>query len=127
MKDNQQEQLFAELTPAEAAVVSGGDTRIDITLDFDFALDSRKFAVTEGDAEVTLSIGSLTSKGDDGVFTAALKRVRSGGTTTTVAKSNFSSGSSTNFGRQAAGNYLIQFTDKKDNKRVVGPASIIVA
>jgi hypothetical protein len=126
MKEFQNEQLFTELTPVEAAVIQGGDSVIRTSLNFDYKLDSRLFAVTQADPRVSLRIGSLTSGGDDGVFTANLKRRTVLGTTT-VGKVNVSSGSNVNFGSQKPGNYLIQFTDKRDGKRVVGPITIGVA
>ncbi|RUR72215.1 hypothetical protein ACF3DV_23710 [Chlorogloeopsis fritschii PCC 9212] len=126
MNEFQNEQLFTELNSAEASVIEGGASVINSNINFDFALDSRQFAVTAADPRVSLRIGSLTSRGDDGVFTAALKRRTKIGTTT-VGKANVSSNSFVNFGSQKPGNYFIQFTDKKDGKRVVGPIQIVVA
>lgn len=126
MTNTQHEQLFTELTPAEAAVIEGGDSVINSTVNFDFALDSRKFSVTAGDPRVTLRVGALTARGDDGLFRATLKRVLPGGGTVSVAGATVFGNSLVNFGRQSAGQYLIQFTDKKDGRYVKAPAQIAV-
>lgn len=125
MKDFQHEQLFTELTPAEAAIIEGGLSVINSTIDFDFSLRSRNFAVTKTDPGVALAIGRLTKGGDDGRFVATLKKDVFG-PDPTISSATVFSNSSVSFGKQAEGNYYIQFTDKKDGKNVTGPIAIAV-
>ena len=72
MKDNQHEQLFTELTAAEAEIIKGGELVFSSSVDFDSYLLSRPFNVPNGQ---DVYLGANVSGGDDGRYSAQLLRV----------------------------------------------------
>jgi hypothetical protein len=119
MKDFQHEQLFTELTLAEASVIEGGAVLVDSSVNFDSALDSRTFT-TKGLGTIKLSFDDIISTGD-GQFTAGLVRVLPGRDRPQGRRTVNISPSGANpvqWNNQPAGTYRILFRDQKDNRFV---------
>jgi hypothetical protein len=120
MKDNQHEQLFTELIPAEAEIIKGGTKVISSSVDFDSYLLSRPFRVPNGQ-DVYLGANVW---GGDGRYTAQLLRVdtqpdQNKGTRTLTVGSD-----STIWRNQPGGTYRIAFRDQADGRFVRGPIRV---
>lgn len=120
MKDNQHEQLFTELTAAEAEIIKGGELVFSSSVDFDSYLLSRPFNVRNGQ---DVYLGANVS-GGDGQYTAQLLRVdtqpdqNKGTRTLTNGQDN------TTWRNQPGGTYRIAFRDKADGKFIRGPIRV---
>jgi hypothetical protein len=119
MKDNQHEQLFTELTPAEGAVVEGGKSfTADIILDDKFT--TQQFQVSPG---ATIKLDSLTNNFEKPIssnpnFSAIIRNVNTG--RTTPPKTVNVGKDTTTWTNLRGGTYAIDFRDSKDNIYVVG-------
>jgi hypothetical protein len=117
MKDNQHEQLFTELTSAEAAVIEGGAEFFGSSVRFDQSLDSRVFDAPAGNFRLRLT--NVRDRGD-GSFNVGLVQVKTfydePKGRRAVATRN---GSSTDrWDNQPAGRYKLLFRDQRDNRFV---------
>ena len=118
MKDFQHEQLFTELTPAEAAVIDGGAKLFDSTAKFDQALDSRVFNSPAGDIKLNLT---KVRESGNGRFNVGLVQVfpfqdRPKGRREVRPVAGL--GDEAIWRNQPAGNYKLLFRDERDNKFV---------
>jgi ABC-type uncharacterized transport system substrate-binding protein len=121
MKDNQHEQLFTELTSAEAAIVEGGK-RLDDYLLFDDRETTQPFTVRP-DSTVKLDTDTfnLPSSAFNPTFYAAIRNVKSGNKVEKVARVGKNT---TTWTHMKAGTYVIDFRDKADGTLVAGPATV---
>jgi len=120
MKDNQHEQLFTELTPAEAEIIEGGES-FTSTVDFDTYLLSRPFSVPNGQ---DVFLGANVRGGDNGRYSARLLRVdtqpdQGRGTRTLTVGSD-----STIWRNQPGGRYRIAFRDRADGRFIRGSVRV---
>jgi len=117
MKDNQHEQLFTELTSAEAAVIEGGAS-FNSTVKFDTSLTSRPFNVRPGGTIKLISNTTNTKSAPSNPSFAAIIR---------NVDTNNSNGKVVSVGRDTTtwtdirgGRYVIDFRDDKDGVFVTG-------
>ncbi|MEI2582674.1 hypothetical protein [Scytonema sp. PRP1] len=114
MKDFQQEQLFTELTAAEAAVVEGGGS-FESTIKFDTFLTTREFYVQPGGTiKLTSNTKSATDNPSFGAIIRNVKTNNSNGKIVSVGKDT------TTWTDIRGGNYVIDFRDDKDGVFVTG-------
>jgi hypothetical protein len=118
MKDNQHEQLFTELTHAEAAVVEGGGSFTG-SVDFDYKQTTRSFYVRPGGTINLIShtANDLKSDSQNPTFYAAIRNVATGNKNEKVATVGLDTTSWTGV---RGGNYVIDFRDLKDYNYVYG-------
>jgi len=123
VKDNQHEQLFTELTPAEAAVVEGGGS-FSSSVNFDDKQTTRSFTVRPGGSIILSSdthndiYGSVTT---NTTFYAAIRNVNTGNKNEKVVDVGADTTTWTNV---VGGTYVIDFRDLKDNIFVHGPITV---
>jgi len=123
MKNNQHEQLFTELTPAEAAVVEGGGT-FSKDVFFDDKDTTQRFYVRPGGSIILSSnthndyFGSATINTS---FYAAIRNVNTGNKNEKVVDVGNDTTTWTNV---IGGTYVIDFRDRKDDIYVHGPITV---
>jgi len=124
MKDNQHEQLFTELTPAEAAVVDGGDVFSE-NLFFDQSESTRTFTNVKsgGIIELATDTYNYPFSASNPNFKATLKNLTTGKTYPRTLKVGKASAKWTNIGG-GSNRYVINFTDSNDNIYVGGTAAV---
>jgi hypothetical protein len=122
MKNNQHEQLFTELTPAEGAVVEGGGSFYS-TVDFDYTQRTQSFFVKPGGTINLISntFNSPKSNSQNPTFYAAIKNVNTGNKNEKVADVGLDTTTWTNV---RGGNYVIEFRDLKDGNYVYGDVKV---
>lgn len=114
MKDFQHEQLFTELTAAEAAAVEGGAS-FNSTVNFDTFLTSRVFNVRPGGTiKLTSDTKSASSNPDFGAIIRNVNTNNSNGKIVNVGKDT------TTWTDIRGGRYVIDFRDDKDDVFVTG-------
>ncbi|MBW4499848.1 MAG: hypothetical protein KME57_09835 [Scytonema hyalinum WJT4-NPBG1] len=114
MKDNQHEQLFTELTSAEAAAVEGGGS-FNSTVNFDTFLTTRVFNVRPGGTiKLTSNTKSAKSNPDFGAIIRNVDTNNSNGKIASVGKDT------TTWTDIRGGRYVIDFRDDKDGVFVTG-------
>lgn len=125
MKDNQHEQLFTELTPAEAAVVEGGATFVS-SVDFDDIETSLRFNVRAG-GTITLRSSTKNSRSirRNPEFGAVIINLASGNKSSKVVK--VGSNVTTKWTNVRGGDYVIEFRDTRDGVRVAGGITIVTS
>jgi hypothetical protein len=118
MKDNQHEQLFTELTSAEAAVVEGGNS-FSRDVKFDSVYTTPEFKVRPGGTIKLIS--DTKSAASNPNFAAIIRNV----------DTNNSNGKIANVGKDTTtwtdirgGKYVIDFRDDKDNVFVTGKIKV---
>ena len=116
MKDNQYEQLFTELTSAEAEILEGGVLVFQSSVSFDTSLLSRTFTVPNGH---DVFLGANVRGGDDGRYSAQLIRVDTQPDQNRQPRTLSVGADSTIWRNQPGGTYRIAFRDRADG-RVVG-------
>jgi hypothetical protein len=124
MKDNQHEQLFTELTPAEAAGVDGGGVFLDY-LDFDKSESTRTFTNVKSGGVIELATDTYNDPyfASNPTFNATLKNLTTGKTYPRELKVGKATAKWTNI-RGGSDKYVINFTDRDDNIYVVGTAAV---
>ncbi len=120
MQDFQHEQLFTELTSAEAEIIEGGVQVIDSSVDFDSYLLSRPFSVPNG-KDVYLG---ANVRGGDGQYTAQLLRVDTQPDQSRATRTLTAGSDSTIWRNQPGGTYRIAFRDQADGRFVRGPIRV---
>ncbi len=122
MKNNQHEQLFTELTPAEAAVVEGGGSFYSI-VDFDYTQSTKSFFVKPGGTINLISNTFNSSKSDsqNPTFYAIIRNVDTGNTN---KKGAYVGLDTTTWTDVRGGNYVIDFRDLKDGNYVYGDVKV---
>lgn len=121
MKDNQHEQLFTELTSAEAEIIEGGLKVIDSSVDFDSYLLSRTFSVPNGQ---DVFLGANVSGGDNSLYSAQLIRVDTQPDQNRETRTLTVGSDSTIWRNQPGGQYRIAFRDKADGRFIRGPIRV---
>lgn len=112
MKDNQHEQLFTELTSAEAEIIEGGRLAFMSNVSFNFSQFSQTFTVPNGD---DVLLGAHVSGGDDGRYVAYLINVDKPYDFRYSAALNVGA-DSTIWRNLPGGTYLIGFRDNFNSK-----------
>ena len=122
MKDNQHEQLFTELTPAEAAVVEGGGSFTDY-IQFDDKVTTQSFYVKPGGTINLISNTYNSSKTftQNPTFYAIIRNVD---TKATNKKEAYVGLDTTTWTNVIGGNYVIDFRDLKDGNNVFGDVKV---
>lgn len=122
VKDNQHEQLFTELTAAEAAVVEGGGSFYS-DVDFDYKQSTRSFFVKPGGTINLISNTYNSSKTftQNPTFYATIRNVD---TDATNQKDAYVGLDTTTWTNVRGGNYVIDFRDLKDGNYVFGDVKV---
>jgi nickel-dependent lactate racemase len=123
VKDNQHEQLFTELTPAEAAVVEGGGSFTD-TVYFDEKQTTQRFSVRPGGSIILSSNTHNDYYGSSTInptFYAAIRNVNTGNKNEKVVDVGADTTTWTNV---IGGTYVIDFRDLNDEIYVHGPVTV---
>ncbi len=118
MKDNQHEQLFTELTPAEGAVVEGGGNFREY-LSFDDKFTTDPFQVSPGATIILDSNTDNLSDISNPTFSANIRNVNTG-RTTPLKSVRVGSGITTTWTNVRGGTYVIDLKDSKDKNYVRG-------
>ena len=122
VKDNQHEQLFTELTAAEAAVVEGGGSFTDY-IQFDDKVTTQSFYVKPGGTINLISNTYNSSKTftQNPTFYAIIRNVD---TKATNKKEAYVGLDTTTWTNVIGGNYVIDFRDLKDGNNVFGDVKV---
>ncbi len=123
MKDNQHEQLFTELTSAEAAAVEGG-AYFNSTVAFDADLYSRTFYVKPG-GNIFLSANTSNSRSTPANKLYSVSVYNTDTYQETSPKFLSVGNDSESWRGMRGGNYKLHFTDTADGNAVEG--SVLVS
>jgi hypothetical protein len=121
MKDTQYEQLFTELTSAEAEIIEGGVLVFSSNVNFDSSLLSRTFTVPNGH---DVWLGANVSGGDDGQYSAQLIRVDTQPDQNRAKRTLRVGSANTQWRDQPGGTYRIAFSDRADGRFIRGSISV---
>jgi hypothetical protein len=114
----QQEPLFTELTPEEAAVVEGSRAFSE-PIRFDSYDSTRPFYVPPGG---NIILTTTTTSGNNRYFEASIRNLRTNNTNTKLVR--VGRGIRTQWTGVRGGNYRIDFTDTLDGVSVSGRANV---
>jgi hypothetical protein len=123
VKDNQHEQLFTELTPAEAAVVEGGGS-FSSSVFFDDKETTRSFNVRAGGSIILSSDTHNDYYGWSRFNPSFYAAIRNVNTDNKNEKAVDVGKRTTTWTNVRGGTYVIDFRDLRDNIYVHGPITV---
>ena len=128
MKDNQHEQLFTELTAAEAAVVEGGTLLFDTTVNFDTLLYSRPFKNNVGSKIETdlITRGTGATNPSNKTYDITLQRLTGGKYQDIKHNTTLIDGAANIVwsGLNPGDNLRLRFNDQEDGKKITGSLKV---